>query len=387
MIPAAPPRQAYRGGPLIVLLMLVIGWVGLRAVWWDDPFETPAAAFESLQRQGSGYAFAPQSVADPYLMTAPPTVYPAAYYGPAVPGAPLPPQIVRILHSVRSPGYAAPYRYEREPDLGLPSFPSLPPGTARAQSAFAAAQVAQNAPFQPAPRAAEPATKPAAVPGRWSLDYWTFYRQGSSEAAPVSQGRVPVYGANQAGGVLQYRLARSSRHDPRLYLRAYSALVPGGESEMALGASLRPLARVPVRLAAEARYTETTFGSQVRPAAYVVTELAPIPLPLRTRLEAYGQAGWVGGAGATPFADGQAVITRDLPFVGRLSRDALRMSFGAGAWGGAQEGAQRLDIGPTMRFDVKIGKQPARISVDWRQRVAGGAEPGSGVAATISAGF
>jgi hypothetical protein len=30
---------------------------------------------------------------------------------------------------------------------------------------------------------------------------------------------------------------------------------------------------------------------------------------------------------------------------------------------------------------------PARVSVDWRLRVAGDASPGSGVAATVSAGF
>lgn len=388
MTPPVQPRPAYRGGPLIVLVMLVIGWVGLRAVLWDDPFETPAAAFESPP---AAYGYAPQSVVDPYMLApAPPpypaayppgypAAYPAAFYGPAMPGAPLPPQIVRILHAPQ-PG---PYRYAREVDLGLPSFPSLPPGIPRAQPAFAAAQVAQSAPFLPA---AQPDAKPAKPPGRWSLDYWTFYRQGS-EATPVSQGRVPVYGANQAGAVLQYRLARSSRYDPRMYLRAYQALIEGGERELALGASLRPLPRVPLRLAAEARYTETLFGSEVRPAAYAVTEFNPVPLPLGTRLEAYGQAGWVGGAAATPFADGQAVVIRDLPFVGRLSRDALRMSFGAGVWGGAQKDAQRLDIGPSLRFDVRVGKVPARVSVDWRQRVAGDAAPGSGVAATISAGF
>lgn len=375
------PRPGYRGGPLIVLVMLVIGWVGLRAVLWDDPFETPAAAFESPP---VAYGYAPQSVVDPYLLAAVPPAYPAAYYGPAMPGAPLPPQIIRILHAPQPGPYRpAPYRYARAPDLGLPSLPSLPPGTARVQPALAAVTGDPGqAPFLPAARPAAP----AAPPGRWSLDYWTFYRQGS-EAAPVSQGRVPIYGASQAGAVLQYRIARSSRHDPRLYLRAYRALVEGGESELALGASLRPLPRVPLRVAAEARYTETAFGSEVRPAAYAVTELNPVPLPLGTRLEAYGQAGWVGGAGATPFADGQAVVTRDLPFVGRLSRDALRMSFGAGAWGGAQEDAQRLDIGPSMRFDVRVGKVPARVSVDWRQRIAGDAAPGSGVAATISAGF
>lgn len=381
-----------------MLLMLVIGWVGLRAVWWDDPFEAPASAFESPLREAAGYAYAPQSAANPYLMAAPAPVPMPAYYSPETLGAPLPSRIVRMLHPSRAPGYGpayapaygpgyyGPYAYAREPDLGLPSFPSLPPGTVRAQPVLAAAQVAGNAPFLPAARDAQAATKPSAGPGRWSLDTWAFQRQGS-EAAPVSQGRVPVYGASQAGAVVQYRLARTGRYDPRLYLRAYQANVPGGESEVAFGASLRPLARIPLRLAGEARYTTGPLGGEIRPAAYAVTEFDPVRLPMGTRLEAYGQAGWVGGAGATPFADGQAVIIRAMPVVGRLSRDAVRMSFGAGVWGGAQRDAQRLDIGPTLRFDVKVGRVPTRVSVDYRQRVAGDAAPVSGMAATISAGF
>jgi hypothetical protein len=223
---------------------------------------------------------------------------------------------------------------------------------------------------------------------RWSLDIWSFYRQGSEAGIPVPQGRVPIYGASQMGALLQYRLATLGGHAPRLYLRGYSALIAGGESEVALGASLRPLPKLPLRVAAEARYTSPARGdSEVLPAAYAITELAPLPLPLDTRLETYGQGGWVGGRNGTWFADGQASVTRELGLVGRLSKDAVRLSLGAGAWGGAQKDAQRLDVGPTARLDFRLGKVPARLLVDWRQRVAGDAAPGSGAAATLSAGF
>jgi len=384
-----------RGGPLLMLMMLIVGWVAVRFLWWDDPFAPPDAALASPP---SAYANAPQSQADPYLMAAAQPVYPApayygpGYYGPDAAGGALPPEILRLLRQrqpqviVYRPRYAPPaYAYAPEPDLGLPSYPSLPPGAALPPqvAAAAAATEAARAPYLAEPRPA-PSAKP---PGRWSLDSWAFYRQGSDETVRISQGRQPIYGASQAGAVLQYRLTRSSGLDPRLYLRAYQANVPGGESEMAFGASLRPLARVPLRLAGEARYTTNPFGSEVRPAAYAVTELRPMRLPLGTRLDAYGQAGWVGGTYATPFADGQATITRPLPFVGRLSHDALRMSFGAGVWGGVQRDASRLDIGPTLRLDLKIGKVPTRVSVDYRQRAAGDAVPASGVAATVSAGF
>jgi hypothetical protein len=160
-----------------------------------------------------------------------------------------------------------------------------------------------------------------------------------------------------------------------------------GESELALGASLRPVARVPLRMAGEVRYTDAAFSNIYRPAAYAVTELAPLPLPYGAQLEAYGQAGWVGGPGATGFADGQASITGGVPLAARLSDNALRLGLGVAVWGGAQRDAQRFDIGPTMRFDLRLGEVPARLTIDWRERVAGDASPDSGVAATLSTGF
>ena len=159
------------------------------------------------------------------------------------------------------------------------------------------------------------------------------------------------------------------------------------ENEAALGASLRPLARVPLRVAGEVRYTDAAFFNAFRPAGYAVTEFPPLRLPFGTEGEFYAQGGWVGGPGATPFADAQASVTRELPWAARLTDDRLRLRFGAGAWGGAQKDAQRADVGPTLRLDTRLGKVPARISVDWRLRVAGDAAPGSGVAVTVATGF
>jgi hypothetical protein len=261
-------------------------------------------------------------------------------------------------------------------------------------------RTALRTPLAPAPRLAdvsggageegEPPFLPAApaqgMAGRWSMDAWGFWRQGS-DAAPISQGRVPIYGASQIGAVLNYRLAPANARDPRLFVRAYRALVRRGESEVALGASLRPLPRVPVRVFGEVRYTDGAFRSEARPAAYAVTEIAPVALPFGTRLEAYAQGGWVGGTDDTLFADGQASLTREVEKLAGLTDNHLRLSLGAGAWGGAQEGAHRIDLGPTMRLDVTLGEVPARVSVDWRERVEGDAGPGSGAAVTLSTRF
>jgi hypothetical protein len=63
------------------------------------------------------------------------------------------------------------------------------------------------------------------------------------------------------------------------------------------------------------------------------------------------------------------------------------VSAGAGVWGGAQKGAARLDIGPTAAASFRLGESRGRVAADYRFRVAGEAEPRSGPALTLSAGF
>ena len=121
----------------------------------------------------------------------------------------------------------------------------------------------------------------------------------------------------------------------------------------------------------------------IRPAGFIVTELPPLALPLGLRGEAYGQAGYVGGKFATPFADGQ--LRADRAFLS-LARFDVRL--GAGLWGGAQKGASRLDAGPSLTIGRPLGRSASmRLAADWRFRVAGKAAPGSGPAVTLSAGF
>jgi hypothetical protein len=121
----------------------------------------------------------------------------------------------------------------------------------------------------------------------------------------------------------------------------------------------------------------------VRPAAFAITELPPATLPLGVRAEAYAQAGYVGGDFATAFVDGQARI--DAP-VSRLGPD-VQIRAGGGIWGGAQKHAARLDVGPSATLGFRLGETQSRVAIDYRFRVAGSAEPKSGPALTISAGF
>jgi hypothetical protein len=217
---------------------------------------------------------------------------------------------------------------------------------------------------------------------RWSADGWLLLRRegGGSLAA----GATPAtYGASQAGAVLRYRLAPASGHRPEAYVRLTSALNAPADRQVAVGLSARPIARLPLRAMAELRLSDQVGGARLRPAALVVTELQPIDLPHETRAEFYGQAGYVGGRNATAFADGQARIDRQIAEIGRAELRA-----GAGAWAGAQKGAARIDAGPSAVLGVPLGSGgSARLGLDWRLRVAGDAQPGSGLALTLSAGF
>jgi hypothetical protein len=386
------PARRVRGRPLLVLVALLAAWVAGRAAVWESPLADPDAPPSALLAEVVAQAPGRGRAQDPLRARA----GLAFSRGPAA----------DVASSIVEPRYRPfeprrRYIFERADGTGPgPSDTQLALAhrqlfAAAMRAGFTRARFDSNPPpFVPprsAPRRTEPAGTSFAAPvparaDRWSLDAWAFWRQGS-DAAPISQGRVPIYGASQVGGTLQWRARPSSPHDPRAYARAYRALVRRGENELALGASARPLPRLPVRLAGEVRVTDGSFATELRPAAFAVTEFAPLDLPHDLVLEAYAQGGYVAGEAATAFADGQVALTREVAAFDSVLFGPARLSVGAGAWGGAQEGARRVDVGPTMRLDLKVGEIPARFSVDWRERVEGDAAPASGVAATLSTSF
>jgi hypothetical protein len=183
--------------------------------------------------------------------------------------------------------------------------------------------------------------------------------------------------------VLRYRLAMQDPRQPTAYLRTTSTLGGLTETSAALGLSARPLASVPIVAAIEGRITQQAGSHRFQPAAMAVTTLPLLPLPGGTRAEVYGQAGYVAGRYATPFADGQVRVDRALLDLGRA-----QARVGGGVWGGIQKGASRLDAGPGATVSLPLTpKVFGRLAVDWRFRVAGNAEPDSGPALTVAAGF
>lgn len=390
----ADPRRV-RGAPLIMLVVVLASWTAGRALTWENPFPAelspaidPAAMFAA-----SDTASAPAPAKDrphpgaplAHSSASPVTLYAATFVAAAGAKRAAPAEALRLAAyddrapASRAPAVALGHNLLWLQSLGAKVSPGDPLGPPLA--AFEAPQAGTG--YSPV----APLEERAPVRShRWSFDVWGFWREGSNATA-ISQGRVPIYGASQVGAKLTYRLSPSTRHDPHAYIRGYRALVRHGENEAAIGLSARPVGAIPIRVAAEMRLTHTRFGTDPRPAIMAHTELPPQALPARFRFEAYGGAGYVGGKGSTGFAEGQASLTREMIGIGAPGDKSARLSLGAGAWAGAQQDAHRIDLGPTMRIDLKVGQVPARISVDWRERVGGDAAPDSGLAATLSTRF
>lgn len=350
-----------RGEPLVVLGAIALGWITIRAFAWQPPFPLD----RETRRTGVADIGA---VVETYSQ-------PGFPQGRSAHIADLPlPQSTYLPMSV---GRLAPLGAP----IALPALPELP----HAQVSHALlSSVGASVPSEPAPRgpSLQAPEAAAAMPKRWHIDSWIAWRP-SGVLQSVAPGRPLVlsYGASQAGTLARLDLAASPRR-PQLYARALHAPDSPSQSDLAVGLSARPLAAIPVRLQAEARATRSQGETVVRPAVLAVTELAPLRLPFSLRAEGYAQGGWVGGRYATGFVDGQARIDREMIALG-----PAKVRLGAGAWGGAQKSAGRLDVGPTLSLDLRDSSIPARLSLDYRHQVAGNARPGSGVAVTLSTGF
>lgn len=355
MSPGRSPRR--RGQPLLALTLLLGGWVAARALvptdgWLDVPL--------------------PPNVTKRVGETVPPL---ASHRPMPIRHAPDPPH---LTHGGSAPHLPASGVLPHRPvSAGALRVPEPMAGSAQPPAPVVAAAPQMPAPTSRAPAASVPFAAAPPGTGRWSFDSWVLWRE-DGQAAMVS---TPSYGASQAGAVLRYRLAPESAMEPRVHLRATTAL-RGEQAEIAAGVGVRPVASIPVEVLAEGRVARFTGDTRARPAVMAVLGPPPRALPGGLTGEAYAQAGYVGGKGATAFADGQVRVTRGLEI------GDIKLQAGAGMWGGAQEGAARLDAGPTVSAIAPVGKGIfMRFSLDWREKVAGDAEPGSGPVVTLSAGF
>lgn len=213
--------------------------------------------------------------------------------------------------------------------------------------------------------------RPDLPPGRLarsgvSGSAWVAVRGGSATGGPVQLG------GGQAGVRLRLPVSASNRV---ALVGRIAAPLAGPGSEAAVGVEWRPgggaVAVVAERRIALDRGSNGTGLGVIAGLDRAIGE--------RIVVEGYGQAGVVLRAGTQPYADGAA---RALYRIG-----SGRLRLGVGGWGVAQREGARVDIGPSAVAVLPLGKQAVRASLDWRQRVAGQAAPGSGLALTLGSDF
>lgn len=365
------------GQPILVFLTLLLGWIGIRVAVWESPFPQNAPLDLAIATSGapSGSGGLATTSAIPPAARGKSGVWPNEATGLIAARKPVSLDLLpRVTHRAAD-GPAAQKKATASHRMLFPEARGQEPVPAEPASAMGASLAKTKV------VAASSKLEAAKIGTRWSMDGWLFLRPDATVAANTGPG-FASYGASQAGAVLRYRLKPGSAARPAAYVRATKALAAAREIEVAAGLSVVPLRGIPIAAHAELRATRNGFSTEFRPAGFVVTEIPPVPLPLGLRGETYLAAGYVGGDFATPFIDGQVRVD------GEFARfDLGNLRAGAGVWGGAQKGAARLDVGPSVSMNIKLGAVPARLAVDYRLRAAGDAEPGSGAAFTLSTGF
>ena len=210
----------------------------------------------------------------------------------------------------------------------------------------------------------------ASARSRWAASAWLIARGGAQQTLLGGQ-----LGASQGGVRATYTLDQGRR----IALAGRLATpLRGRGAEAAIGLDWQPT-RAPIHLVAEQRLS--LDGGRGGPTLEVIGGFGPVDLGAGLRAEGYGQAGAIARDGLQTFADGAVRITHP------LTRGRLRLDLGAGAWGGAQPGTARLDIGPSLGMSIPLAGKSIRLTLDWRERIAGAASPGSGPALSIGSDF
>jgi len=357
--------------PIRFLALVLAGWAGVRAVTLGavPGFTVSYARDRPASRLPPIAAtqfppLPPVQIAQPqqapaYYLSYPPMPAPAGYYvrygSPySAPwqgeSAPIPPRPEWHLASSAAPSLAFTSSSALASDWTISALPALPAGQSRPIPVFPAQPVVQ-------PRL-----------DRLQMTTWTLLRGPSEPGALATGGNL---GGSQAGVRLAYNFNRWLAAS----VRSTSPVGGSRGVEVAGGVRVTPFRSIPIAITAERRQSIGRGDGRSAFALFAEGGLYHQPMPLNFNLDAYFQAGVVGFRSRDLFADGALSFTR--PVWGRFSA-------GLGVWGGYQPGIYRIDAGP--RISVRL-RDNIYAHVDWRQRIAGRAEPSSGPALTVAADF
>lgn len=212
---------------------------------------------------------------------------------------------------------------------------------------------------------------------RFTVSVWAFVRPGGGRASLAEAGQL---GGSQAGARATYRLTNGREGSLAFAARVSRPLSTSG-AEAALGLAWRPDHELPLELAVERRIALERGGRDAW-AAGIAGGVDGVSLPIGLDLDGYGQAGVVGARARDLYVDGGIGVGRRVALSERAS-----IRIGAGAWGAAQPDLARLDVGPQVVARFPAGPAAMRVSLEWRQRIAGDAAPRSGLALTLATDF
>jgi hypothetical protein len=201
---------------------------------------------------------------------------------------------------------------------------------------------------------------------------WAMLRDTRTLTAPSqSLASGGTLGASQAGARLVYNFSPMISAVVRT-----SSEVGRRGGEVAGGIRVRPLRSIPLWFTAERRQAIGQYGGGRNAFAFFAEGgVYDRPMPWGFRLDGYAQGGVVGLSSRDLFADGSLAFTRPV---------YRQFSAGFGLWGGIQPGLYRVDAGPRLTMQVR---RNMRVHLDYRQRLAGTAEPGSGPVLTLAGDF
>lgn len=320
-----------RGRPVRFLALVALGWIGMRfALLWSQTGSLPEAVEAMVPlasaEPGAGAVAAPQARSVTPVREA---------------------RIVPAVRAGKTPAARAAFPESDPARVQMALLALVQYGTPATDGATVGVASV------PLPPAAQPERLPG-MPARWSASAWFVVRPGTGLGAAPGGSQL---GGGQAGLRVAWLLA------PRQRIAAFArAVTPlrGRGAEGSIGFEWQP-AEAPVRLVAERRFG--LDGARGGPGIGVIAGYDGTIAGLR--LESYGQAGAIRRARTELYADGAVRATRTL----------------------AEGDAARLDLGPSAMVALQLAGQDVRLALDWRQRIAGNARPGSGFALTLGSDF
>lgn len=348
-------RIGGQGRPLRFLMIVVGGWTGARvALLWPEP---------AIERLTAARTVIPGGRVAPNAR---------AIHAPAPPLAAGSLAASEVALSLLS--RAGPPRPTQRRLLDRVSARSAMVGSSRSIVVGASASATASG-IEPAPagiEAARPVATALPTRPRWSGSAWAFVR-GAGAGGGVATSQL---GGSQVGVRVAYRLDSAGRFAAVARAAAATGV---RQQEGAIGVEWQPT-RLPVRIVAEQRIGIANIDGG--PALGLVGGVSALPLGAGLRLDGYAQGGVIARDRADGYVDGAISVGRTI-----AERGSARLELGLGAWGAAQRGASRLDLGPSATVVLPVARRGVRVGVQWRERVAGNARPGSGAVLSLGTDF